>query len=119
MRYRLGLTLAIVMILGLVGLGKAACRAAGNYRVTGPASWGFLTLKGGDEVRRVQFFREGRLDLYPRGGCPLGDFGGRILMGKYHSAPRWDRSCLLILRVFDPVSSHIGERGGTLAFRGP
>jgi hypothetical protein len=117
MRYRLGLTLAIVVILGLVGLSEAACRAAGDYRVTGPASGGFLTLK---ETSSDASSSSGtvNLALYPRGGCPLCDFGGRILTGKYDTAPSWDGSCLLILRVFDPVSSQSGETDGTLAFGG-
>jgi hypothetical protein len=48
MRHALGLLLAIT-ILGLFGVGEseAACRAAGDYRVTGPNIGGFLTLKEG------------------------------------------------------------------------
>jgi hypothetical protein len=58
------------------------------------------------------------LALYPRGGCPLCDFGGRIVTGKYDIALNFDGSCFLILRVFDPGSSQSGETGGTLAFGG-
>ncbi len=117
MRYRLGLTLAIVVILGLVGLGEAACRAAGDYRVTGPASGGFLTLKEtSSDVSRSS--GTVNLALYRRGGCPLCDFGGRTLTGEYYTGPSWDGSCVLILKVFDPGSSQSGETGGTLAFGG-
>jgi hypothetical protein len=118
MRYRLGLMLAIV-VLGLVGLceSEAACRAAGEYRVTGPNSSGFLTLK---ETGSDASSSSGTVDLalYPRGGCPLCDFGGRIVTGKYDIALNFDGSCFLILRVFDPVPSQSGETGGTLAFGG-
>ena len=117
MRYRLGLTLAIVVILGLVGLSEAACRAAGDYRVTWPASGGFLTLK---ETRSDASTSSGTVDLalYPKGGCELCDFGGRTLTGEYYTAPSWDGSCVLILKGFDPVSSIPREVDGTLAFGG-
>ena len=119
MRYALGLLLSITT-LGLFGVGEseaAPCRAAGDYRVTGPASGGFLTLK---ETRSDASSSSGAVDLalYPRGGCPLCDFGGRTLTGEYYTAPSWDGSCVLILKVFDPVSSQSGETSGTLAFGG-
>ena len=118
MRYRLGLTLAIIVILGLVGLSEAACRAAGEYRVTGPNIGGFLTLK---ETSSDASSSSGTVDLAlrPRGGCPLCDFGGRTLTGKYDTAPNnWDGSCVLLMKVFDPVSRQSGETFGTLAFGG-
>ena len=118
MRCGLGLLLAIGIIgLFRVGESEAACRAAGEYRVTGPNSSGFLTLK---ETGSDAFSSSGTVDLalYPRGGCPLCDFGGRILTGKYDTVPNWDHSCFLIMRVFDPVSRQSGETGGTLAFGG-
>jgi hypothetical protein len=71
MRYRLGLMLVIVVILGLVGLSEseAACRAAGEYRVTGPNTGGFLTLK---ETRSDESSSSGtvELTLYPRVAVP-------------------------------------------------
>ena len=118
MRYVLGLFLVLALDL-LFGLGtsEAACRALGEYRVTGPASGGYLTLK---ETRSeaVRSFGTVDLTLYPRGGCPLCDFGGRTLTGEYYTGPSWDGSCFLILKLFDPMSRQSGETGGTLAFAG-
>ena len=120
MGYRLGLTLAIMVVLGLVGLreSEAACRAAGEYRVTGPNTGIFLTLK---ETRSDASSSSGTVELllFPRGQCPWCDWAGRILTGKYDAAPwNWDGSCFLSMKVFDPVSNQSGEVGGTLAFGG-
>jgi hypothetical protein len=117
MRDRLGLTLAIVVVLGLAGLGEAACSAVGDYRVTGPGSGGFLTLK---EKSSDESGSSGAvtLSLFRRGGCPLCDFGGRTLTGKYVTGPASDGSCFLLMRVFDAVSKESGESNGTLAFGG-
>ena len=119
MRYALGLLLAVA-ILGLVGLSEseaAPCRAAGEYRVTGPTTGGFLTLK---ETGSDASSSSGTVDLalYPKGGCQLCDFAGRTLTGEYYTAPNWDGSCVLILKGFDPVSSIPREIDGTLAFGG-
>ena len=117
MRSRLGLTLAIVVILGLVGLSEAACRAAGEYRVTGPTIGGFLTLK---ETRSDASSSWGTVDmaLVPKGGCDLCDPGGRTLIGEYFTGPGWDGSCVLGLTAFDAVSKKTGGVSGTLAFGG-
>jgi hypothetical protein len=118
MRYALGLLVAIT-ILGLFGLGgsEAACRAAGEYRVTGPTIGGFLTLK---ETSSDESSSSGTVDMAIglKGGCGLCDFGGRTLTGEYYTTPSWDGSCVLILKGFDPVSSIPREVYGTLAFGG-
>src|SRR5713101_6068241 len=116
MRYRLGLMLAIGL-LGLVGLSEseAACRAAGEYRVTGPASAGSALLT---ETTSDESSSSGTVDLTLRtkGTSNTADFPTNRLRGEYEAEP-YDGRCILDLRVvLDPVTGRTGELSGTLAF---
>lgn len=119
MRYALGPLLAVAF-LGLVGLSEseaAPCRAAGEYRVTGPTIGGLVTLR---ETSSDESSSSGTVDmaLAAKGGVPVGLIAGQTLTGKYYSAPNWDGSCFVSLRTFDAFSNLAGGVGGTLAFGG-
>jgi len=117
MRYALGLLLAIT-ILGLFGVGEseAACRAAGEYRVTGPTIGGVITLR---ETSFDASSSSGTVDMEVAskfrsavGLTPVFTF-----KGDYRIAPNWDGSCFVSLRTFNG-SNMAGGVGGTLAFGG-
>ena len=117
MRYRLGLMLAIG-VLGLVGLSasEAACRAAGEYRVTGPNSVGRARFT---ETTSDESSSSGTvvLTLARKQTSLNADFLTEVLRGDYEAGP-YDGSCFLELRPVDPVTGRTGSVGGTLAFGG-
>ena len=118
MRYRLEFLLAVAVIVSFgPGESEAACRAGGEYRVTGPNSVGYATLS---ETASDGLVSSGIvvLNLFPKRACSVCSIGSQPLTGEYH--PSYD-GCLLTLRVrdpLDPVIERTGSLGGTLVFGG-
>ena len=120
MRYRLGFLLVVAIIL-LFGLreSEAACRAGGEYRVTGPNVVGYLTLT---ETTSNELFSSGTvsLDLYPKRACSVCSIGTQTLTGQYNAGAGYDE-CIVAVTVripLDPVPERTGSLGGLLAFGG-
>lgn len=123
MRHVVGLLFAIAVVLcGFVET-EAACRAAGAYHVIGADSAGFADLV---ETTADATGSSGTVavTLNAKRGCPVCATGSRSLTGFYDTGPMTvdvtsrAGGCSVVLRLFDPLSSKIGEVGGTLAFGG-
>lgn len=103
-------------VAAALGASEAACRGDGRYRITGPNSAGWLTLK---ETKSDSGGSSGTVDLFLSGkqSFPTAITAGFGLTGDYVTVPFQDE-CTLILKVFDPVANRRGEVDGTLAFGG-
>ena len=120
MRYRLGFLLAVAVIVPFsLGESEAACRAGGEYRLTGPNSAGYATFT---ETASGELVSSGIvvLNLFPKRACSVCSIGSQPLTGEYHAGPSYD-GCILTLRVrdpLDPVLERTGSLDGMLAFGG-
>lgn len=120
MRYRLGFLFAVAIIaLFDLGESEAACRAGGEYRVSGPNSIGHLTLT---ETTSDDLSSSGTvsLDLYPKRACSVCSIGTQTLTGQYNAGAGYDE-CVVAMTVrnpFDTVPERTGSLGGLLAFGG-
>src|SRR5262249_30654613 len=107
--------IAIIVLFGL-SEGEAACRAAGKYRVTGPASGGLavLTETGSDEP-----FTSGTvvLDIFPKRTCPVCSIAGRSFTGEYWAGPLPDGSCAVALRFAGAATGLPRSLSGPLGIR--
>ena len=118
MRYRFPLAVAVVVLLGVTE-SEAACRAEGEYRVTGPATVGYARFT---ETTSDALASSGTvvLDLFPKRSCSVCQIGSRPLSGEYQTGPGYD-GCILAMRVrdpLDPVAERTGSMSGLLAFGG-
>ena len=101
MRYRLGFLVALAVIVLLdLGESEAACRAAGEYRLTGPATVALATLT---ETASDERGSSGTvvLNLFSKRGCSVCSVGSQTLTGVYHTGLGYD-DCVIALRVRDP-----------------
>ena len=120
MRYRLGFLVALAVIVLLdLGESEAACRAAGEYRLTGPATVALATLT---ETASDERGSSGTvvLNLYSKRGCSVCSIGSQTLTGVYHTGIGYD-DCAIALRVrdpLDPVPERVESLDGLLAFGG-
>ena len=109
MRDRLGLLLVVAVIVVLSAVeGEAACRAGGEYRVTGPNSAGYLTLT---ETSSDDLTSSGTAVLLvgSKQACPVCSVGSHTLTGRYQAAPGYE-GCDLGVNVrhpLDPVPERI------------
>lgn len=122
MRYPLGFLLAVAVAATVFfGLGEseAACRAGGEYRVTGPNLRGTLTLTETTSGERSSS-GTASLDLYPNRACPVCLIAGHNLTGQYHADAGYDECGVVVtLRLpLDPAPERSGSVGGWLAFGG-
>ena len=118
-RWTLWLMSAIVMLLG-AGASEAACRAGGEYRVTGPNSTGSLSLTE-TVVDGQSSSGTASLTLVSKQACPVCLIAVLVYPGQYQAAPGSDDTCFLAVTVRDPFktqSDRTGAVGGTLAFGG-
>lgn len=122
MRYVLTLWLAVVGTVFLwTGQGEAACRAEGDYQVTGPTFGGRATLteEASDGARSSG--RAG-MRLFPRFRLPTAEYAVLELSGGYEASVTTDR-CWIQLTFpavspwFRPVLGTV-QFGGLLAFGG-
>lgn len=123
MRYGLGalLTIAVVILFGL-GESAAACRATGEYHLTGPNLTGSVTLVE-TATDESTFASSGAvtMTLYYKQSCPVCLVAPNTLTGQYHTAP-WISDgtgpCTLALNVVEAMTGRTGNVGGMLAFGG-
>ena len=117
------LAMALTVLLGL-GHAEAACRAGGEYRVTGPASAGSLVLSE-STVDDLASSGSVALTLAPKQACPVCLVAILTYPGEYHAVPvPVGNECALLLNVRDPVGpaspvERTGSLAGRLAFGGP
>jgi hypothetical protein len=112
------LTVFLTVLFGVGGV-EAACRAGGDYRVTGPNVAGYLTLTetGSGEGSTTG---TATLSVTPKLVCPVCLVATHTLTGAYLAAAGYD-GCFVELRLrhpLDPIPERTLTVGGPLAFGG-